>query len=112
MNRRIDVIQTNDISQLIVTTLEDAKAQQIQVLDTSTKSSLFNQIVICSGTSNRQINSLANKVIETLKQNQISIVGEEGAKGGEWILVDAGEIIVHIMLPQARENYNLEELWG
>jgi ribosome-associated protein len=69
-------------------------------------------MVICSGSSNRQVTALARRVVEDFKANGIEIIGTEGKTGGEWVLVDGGEVVVHIMLPQVRDYYDLEALWN
>ncbi|MEW6562367.1 MAG: ribosome silencing factor [Pseudomonadota bacterium] len=99
-------------TQAVVDALEDIKGNDIQVLDTSKLSSLFERMVICSATSNRQTRALANNVAEKLKERGETVYGVEGEDSGEWVLVDLGEVIVHIMQPAVRSYYNLEELWG
>jgi ribosome-associated protein len=99
-------------TQAVVAALEDIKAADITVLDTSKLSSLFERIVIASGSSNRQTRALANNVVVKLKERGEEILGREGEETGEWILIDLGEVIVHIMQPAVRAYYNLEELWN
>lgn len=96
---------------LIQDALDDAKALDVLVLDTANKSSLFSYIVICSCTSNRHSKAIGNQLIEALKLQQMPILGFEGLENGEWVLVDAGDVVVHIMLAQVRDIYQLEELW-
>ena len=95
----------------IVDALEDIKAKDIVVLNTSKLTSLFERIVIASGDSNRQTRALANHVRDTLKEKGEYIGNTEGEGSGEWVLLDLGEVIVHAMLPVVRAHYNLEELW-
>ena len=97
---------------LVVDALEDVKAQDIAVLDTSKLTSLFECMVIASGTSNRQTRSLADNVRVKMKEADEYVGNTEGEETGEWVLLDLGEIIVHVMQPAARAHYNLEELWG
>lgn len=97
---------------LAVEALEDVKAKDIVVLDTKPLTSLFDCMIIASGDSNRQVRALGNAVREKLKENGFEIVGMEGEMYGEWVLVDLGSLIVHIMQPAVRDYYNIEQLWG
>jgi ribosome-associated protein len=101
-----------DKTKLIVAALEDVKARDITVLDTSKLTSLFERMVIASGDSNRQTRALADNVREKVKQAGEHVGGTEGEDSGDWVLLDLGEVIVHVMLPAVRAHYNLEELWG
>lgn len=96
----------------IVDALEDVKAQDIEVIDTSTLSTLFDRMIIASAQSTRQTKALADNVEKKLKERGEEPFGVEGQQNGEWILVDFGEVLVHIMQPAVRAYYNLEELWG
>ena len=100
------------LQRLVVDALEDVKAQNIEVFNTSGLSDMFERVVIASGTSNRQTRALASSVVEKVKQAGGDIVSVEGADAGEWVLVDCNEVIVHIMQPAYRAYYNLEEIWG
>jgi ribosome-associated protein len=97
---------------LVVEALEDVKGQDIQVFDTVHLTSLFDRVAIASGTSNRQTKALAASVRDAVKENGGEIVGMEGETTGEWVLVDLGDMVVHIMQPAIRAYYRLEELWG
>ena len=97
---------------LVVDALEDVKAQDIVVYDTTHLTSLFDRIAIASGTSNRQTKALAASVRDKVKENGGNIVSLEGEDTGEWVLVDLGDMIVHIMQPAIRAYYRLEEIWG
>ena len=97
---------------LVIDALEDVKAQDIKVYDTTHLTSLFDSICIASGTSNRQTKALAASVRDKVKENGGDIVGIEGEDVGEWVLVDLGDMVVHIMQPVIRGYYRLEELWG
>ena len=97
---------------LIVDALEDMKGQSISVFNTQALSDLFDRVVIASGTSNRQTRALANNVIDKVKKNGGKIYGLEGEDTGEWVLVDCGDIIVHIFQPVVRAHFRLEEIWG
>ena len=101
-----------DKIKLIVDALEDVKAQEITVLDTSKLTSLFERMVIASGTSNRQTRALADNVRVKVKEADEYVGNTEGEDTGDWVLLDLGDVIVHVMLPAVRAHYNLEELWG
>ena len=100
------------LQRVVVDALEDVKAQNIEVFNTSGLSDMFERVVIASGTSNRQTRALASSVVEKVKEAGGDIVSVEGAEAGEWVLVDCNEVIVHIMQPAYRAYYNLEEIWG
>ena len=97
---------------LVIDALEDVKAQEIRVFDTSHLTSLFDRIVVASGTSNRQTKALASSVRDKVKENGGNILSVEGEGTGEWVLVDMGDMVVHIMQPAIRAYYRLEEIWG
>ena len=97
---------------LVVDALEDIKAQEIRVYDTTHLTSMFDRIAIASGTSYRQTKALAASVRDKVKAAGGHIVGIEGEGTGEWVLVDLGDMIVHIMQPAIRAYYRLEEIWG
>jgi ribosome-associated protein len=97
---------------LVVDALEDIKGQDIQVFDTVHLTSLFDRIAVVSGTSNRQTKALAASVRDKVKDAGGDVVGIEGEDTGEWVLVDLGDMIVHIMQPAIRQYYRLEEIWG
>ena len=96
----------------VIDALEDIKAVDISVLDVSQLTSITSCMIIASATSSRQAKALAHNVQEKLKEHGVSPTGVEGEREGEWVLVDLGEIVVHIMLQNVREYYNLEQLWG
>jgi ribosome-associated protein len=105
-------MRLNKLQKTAVTALEDIKARDIAVLDVRKLTSLCDTLVIASAESNRQVKALANHVRDKLKASGTTIIGVEGEDTGEWVLVDAGDIIVHIMQPAVRAYYNLEELWA
>jgi len=105
-------MRLNKIQKITVNALEDIKTRDITVLDVRKLTSLCDSLVIASADSNRQVKSLANHVRDKLKAAGATIIGVEGEATGEWVLVDAGDIIVHIMQPAVRAYYNLEELWA
>jgi ribosome-associated protein len=97
---------------LVVDSLEDVKGQDIVLFDTTGLTSLFDRIAVVSGTSNRQTKALAASVRDKVKAAGGDVVGMEGEDTGEWVLVDLGDMIVHIMQPAIRQYYRLEEIWG
>lgn len=100
------------LQRAIVDGLEDVKAQNIVVFDTTHLSSLFERVIIASGTSNRQTKALAGSVRDAVREAGFAKPRIEGETNGEWIIVDCGQAVVHIMQPNFRVYYNLEELWG
>lgn len=100
------------LQSLVIDALEDVKAQDIRLFDTMHLTSLFDRIVIASGTSNRQTKALAASVRDKVKAEGGHILSIEGETTGEWVLVDLGDMIVHIMQPAIRAYYRLEEIWG
>jgi len=100
------------LQRTIVDGLEDVKAQHIAVFNTEHLSSLFERVIIASGSSNRQTKALAASVRESVKSRGMPVLSVEGEENGEWIIVDCGAAVVHIMQPAIREYYHLEEIWG
>jgi len=96
----------------IIAALEDVKAMDIVTIDTRKKSPLFEYIIVASAASTRQTRALANNVSVELKKLGAEILGVEGEDSGEWVLIDLGEVVVHVMQPAVRAYYNLEELWN
>jgi ribosome-associated protein len=96
----------------VVAALEDVKGRDIVVFNVARQTAYFERVVIASGESNRQVNALASRVQERMKELGERIAGVEGRRNGEWVLVDLGDIVVHVMHPAIRSHYNLEELWG
>jgi ribosome-associated protein len=105
-------MRTNKIQKTAITALEDIKARDITVLDVRKLTSLYDTLIIASADSNRQVRALANHVRDKLKEAGATILGVEGEQVAEWVLVDAGDIVVHVMQPAVRAYYNLEELWA
>ena len=97
---------------LVVDALEDVKARDIVVFNTARMPSMFERVVIASGESGRQLRALAERVQDRVRTEGGKVYGVEGQKSGEWLLVDLGDLIVHIMHPAVRGFYNLEEVWG
>ena len=102
---------TNDLHQQILDTLSDTKAKDVINLDVRDLTDVTDTMIICSGTSKIHLRTMADKIIEKVKSHGISPLGVEGTDTLEWILVDLGDIVVHIMLPEVREFYSLEKLW-
>ena len=104
-------MRLNTLQQTAVSALEDIKARDIKVLDVRKLTSFYDSLIIASAESNRQVKALAHHVRDKLKEAGATIVGVEGEETGEWVLVDAGDLVVHVMQPAVRAYYNLEELW-
>jgi ribosome-associated protein len=100
------------LQRAIVDGLEDVKAQDIVVFNTEHLTSMFERVIVASGTSNRQTKALASSVREAVKSRGMPVLSTEGADNGEWIIVDCGAAVAHIMQPSIRAYYRLEELWG
>lgn len=100
------------LQRTVIDALEDIKAQQIAVFDTSQITCDFDRVIIATASSNRQTRALASHVKERAKTAGGQIISTEGEETGDWVLVDLGDIVVHIMQPAIREYYNLEEIWG
>ncbi|WP_305075168.1 ribosome silencing factor [Propionivibrio sp.] len=100
------------LEKIVVAALEDIKGKDIEVINTAKLTPLFERLVIASGDSNRQVRSLARNVEDKVREAGGEILSTEGEDGGEWVLVDLGDVVVHIMQPAIRSYYNLEELWG
>ena len=99
------------LQKIAVSALEDIKAKDIEVINTTKLTSLFDRIIVASADSTRQVKALARSVEEKAREAGVEVFGVEGEETGEWVLVDLGDIVVHIMQPAIRSYYNLEELW-
>jgi len=100
------------LQRAVVDALEDIKAQDIRVFNTTHLTSLFDRVIIASATSNRQTRALASNVVNKVRALGVPVIATEGEDTGEWVLVDLGDIVVHLMQPAIRQYYHLEELWG
>lgn len=100
------------LQKIVVSALEDIKAKEIEVINTTRLTALFDRIVIASADSGRQTRALARNVQDKVREAGGQVVSVEGEDTGEWVLVDLGAIVVHIMQPAVRSYYNLEELWA
>ncbi len=96
---------------LCVTALEDTKAVDIKILNVTHLTDIADYMIICSGTSSRHTKSLGDKLMETVKEKGVKILGQEDDEANDWVLVDLSDVIIHIMLPQTRQFYDLESLW-
>lgn len=105
-------MEVQEIVKLAINALEDVKGKNIVSLDTSKLTSLFSHLIVATGDSNRQVKALANNVAVDLKAAGVELVGTEGHESGEWVLVDAGDVVIHVMLPAVRDYYDIEALWG
>jgi ribosome-associated protein len=100
------------LQRVVIDALEDVKAQNIKVFNTIGLSDMFDRVVLACGTSNRQTRALAYRVAQQVKEAGGHVVSVEGADAGEWVLVDLGDLVVHVMQPAIRDYYGLEEIWG
>lgn len=105
-------MQAKKMQQLIHRALVDAKGQDIRVLDVRKVAGFTDYMVIASGTSSRHVATLAEKVVDKLRAEGLKPIGLEGKQYGEWVLIDFGDVVTHVMHPQTRDFYNLEKLWG
>jgi ribosome-associated protein len=103
---------SNDLNTLICEALDDLKGSDIVTLDVTGLSDVMDTLIVVSGTSTRHVKSLATNVIETLKQDEMRPIGVEGLDAADWVLVDYGSTVIHVMLPESRSFYDLESLWS
>ncbi|MDX1802206.1 MAG: ribosome silencing factor [Marinobacter sp.] len=104
-------MQAEQLKELVVHALEDVKAQDLSVIDVRDRTSVTDYMILASGTSNRHVRSLADSVVTDARENGVRVANIEGANASDWILVDLGDIVVHVMMPATREFYDLERLW-
>jgi ribosome-associated protein len=107
----VKTMPSEDLVKLAIAALEDIKAQDITTIDVRGKTSITDFMLIASGTSSRHVKSLIENVLEKVKEQGVRPIGTEGMDTGEWALLDLGDIVVHVMLPTARQFYDLERLW-
>lgn len=104
--------QAGSLLRLVTTALDDAKAEEIVTLDLAGQSALADHMVVATGRSDRHVGAIAERVVNLLKENGFSGIRVEGQQTCEWVLIDAGDVIVHVFKPEARSFYNIERLWG
>lgn len=105
-------MEAKQLEQLVVSALEDLKGNNIVSMDVHKLTDVMDYLVIASGSSNRHVKSLSESVTDAAKQQGVRPLGVEGQAGAEWILVDLGDVVVHVMLPATRDFYDLERLWS
>ena len=105
-------MNSEQLSELVVDALDDVKAQDIVKLDVRDLTTVTDYMIVASGTSNRHVKALVDNVSEKAREAGRKPIGVEGEEGGEWVLLDLDETLVHVMLPKVREFYNLEKLWS
>lgn len=104
-------MQTEALVELVVDALGDLRAADVVTIDVRGKTAIADMLVIASGTSERHVRSLADRAVERVKEAGVRPLGVEGARGGDWLLVDLNDVIVHVMSREKRDFYNLEKLW-
>lgn len=107
-----ETLTTESLKTLVIQAMEDMKAQDISIIDVRGLTSVTDYMVIASGTSDRHVRSISENVIDESRKQGLRPIGVEGQDSGEWILVDLGDVVAHVMLPRARAFYNLEKLWS
>lgn len=105
-------MNSKKLSELVVEALDDIKGEDIVVLDVHDMTTVTDYMIVASGTSNRHVQALVDNVAEKAKAAGVRPMGVEGEDGGEWVLLDLGDALVHVMQPKVREFYNLEKLWS
>lgn len=108
----MDTMQTNSLTTLTIEALESVKGQDITELDVRDLTSVTDVMIIATGTSSRHVASLSNSVVEQAKKAGVQPLGVEGRQGHDWVLVDLGDVVVHVMTGEARAHYDLERLWS
>lgn len=105
-------METEPLADLVVEALDDLKGLDIRRIDVRDRTSVTDVMILASGTSERHVRSLADRVVERVRDSGDKPLGVEGEAGSDWVLIDLGDVVVHVMLPEKREFYNLEKLWS
>jgi ribosome-associated protein len=105
-------LTTDKLQQTVINAMEDLKAEKIRHINLQGVSGFTDRMIFASGNSSRHVKSIAQAVVEKMKQLNIPVIGVEGEDVGDWVLVDLGEIVLHVMLPATREFYDIERLWS
>ena len=105
-------MESEALKELVVNALDDIRGHEIVSLDVTGQTDIADYMVVASGNTSRQVNALVDNVVEKAKAEGIGIIGVEGQESGEWVLIDLADVIVHVMLPDVREFYDLERLWS
>jgi len=104
-------LQISELQAFVLDKIEDMKARDIQVLDVKGKSPVTDLMIVCTGTSKTHVKSISNHLYLEAKRSEVFVMGIEGTEDSEWVLVDMGDVVVHIMQQQTRDLYQLEQLW-
>ena len=105
-------MQFEQLKKLALYAIEELKGEDVVVLDVKGKTSVMDLMIVASGTSSRHVKSIASNIYTEAKKAGVSVLGQEGEDQGEWVLVDLGDIVIHVMQPHIREHYDLEKLWS
>jgi ribosome-associated protein len=105
-------MDSQSLKEKVIGLLENMKANEITSMDVAEITSVTDFMIVASGTSSRHVKSIADYVSEEMKKEGINPIGTEGERGAEWVLIDFGDVVVHVMMPTAREHYDLERLWS
>ena len=105
-------MRPNELRDFVAATLEDLKGRDVTCLDVSALSDFTDYMIVVNGTSNRHVNALVEHLLEAAKARGVEVLGVEGRESGEWVLLDLGDVVVHVMQPEARAFYDLERLWS
>ena len=104
-------MELDELKALAINAVEDLKAFDVNILDVTGRSSITDVLIFASGRSDRQVKSIANNVVQEAKKAGVVSLGVEGLNTGDWVLVDLGDVVVHVMLPQVRDYYGIERIW-